>query len=165
MSFSFTVNAAETDSLTQKFINFGIYDKADRMEATDEYIDRETFAVIISQFCGLDRNASYPVNGVYADVTGERRGAGIIEVLSSSGIILQYTDGLFRPDSAVTYGAAVKAFVNILGYTPVANLNGGWPNGYIEQAIDLGLATDVIKNYDSYKNRVMTFAKESFPDV
>lgn len=149
MSFNITASAAETNGLATRFENFGIYVATDKMNLTEEYLTRETFAVIISQFCGIDRTStSYSVTGMYPDVTSERWTAGLIELVGKSGIITSYADGLFRPDAPVTFGTAIKAFINILGYTPIANLKGGWPNGYIEEAYELGLADGINKAYD-----------------
>lgn len=148
-SFNFTVSA-DTDyqAITNKLTNFGLFNNEDQMEKSDEILSRESLALILSDFCGIDRNSTYPTTGKFSDVDTTSATAGIIELMGNSGIIASYSDGLFRPSNPVTFGVAVKALINIAGYTPIANLKGGWPNGYIDQAAELGITDGVYKQYN-----------------
>lgn len=148
-SFNFTVSA-DTDyqAVTNKLTNFGLYHTDDQMVKSDEILSRESLAIILSGFCGIDRDATYPTTGKYSDVDASSASAGIIELMGNSGIIASYSDGLYRPGNPATFGVAVKALINIAGYTPMANLKGGWPNGYIDQAAELGITDGVYKQYN-----------------
>jgi len=52
-------------------------------------------------------------------------------------------DGTFSPDTNVTYAQIVKMLAAVLGYTPAAEANGGYPNGYIQTANSIGLTEGV----------------------
>ena len=64
-----------------------------------------------------------------------------------AGYMSGYTDGTFRPDNWISYGEAVSVMVRLLGYDGVARVNGGYPNGYTNQAYKLGLLDDVNINF------------------
>ena len=55
------------------------------------------------------------------------------------GIVDGNGDGTFCPDDAVTYEQAAKILVNMLGYNPMAEQRGGYPNGYIKVAQQTGI--------------------------
>ena len=63
-------------------------------------------------------------------------------------IINGYGDGTFRPDDTITYAEFIKMCVCLLGYSDLAEKNGGYPNGYMMQAAELGLTNglDAIAN-------------------
>ncbi len=71
-------------------------------------------------------------------------GSGAINVLgaltyvSQKGIIEGYGDGTFKPEQSVTYREALTMAVRTLGYT-----NLGYPWGYIEKAVKLGLTNGI----------------------
>lgn len=148
-SFNFSVSA-DTDyaDVISKLTNFGVFIADDQMDRSDEEITREELSLILADFCGIDRTKSYPATGVYSDIETSNASAGIMELMGTSGIIASYSDGLFRPSNPATFGVVVKALINISGYTPIANLKGGWPNGYIEQAEDLGITDGIYKQYN-----------------
>lgn len=52
----------------------------------------------------------------------------------SIGFISGYDDGTFRPNDNITYEQAVTMIFSVLGYSPVAELYGGYPNAYISLA-------------------------------
>ena len=52
----------------------------------------------------------------------------------SIGFINGYEDGTFRPNNNITYEQAVTMIFSVLGYRPVAELYGGYPNAYISLA-------------------------------
>ena len=70
-----------------------------------------------------------------------------------AGYMSGYTDGTFRPDNWITYGEAVSVMVRVLGYDGVARANGGYPNGYTNQAYRLGLLDDVDINLSDNATR------------
>lgn len=148
-SFNFTVSAdADYADVTSKLTNFGVFIADDQMDRADDALTREGLSLILADFCGIDRSQTYPVTGIYSDIETSNASAGIMELMGTSGIIASYSDGLFRPSNAATFGVVVKALINISGYTPIANLKGGWPNGYIEQAAELGITDGIYKQYN-----------------
>jgi len=69
--------------------------------------------------------------------------AGYIATGVSQGFINGMGDGTFSPDTNVTFAQIVKMLVAILGYTPAAEGNGGYPNGYIQTGSSIGLTEGV----------------------
>ncbi|MGN0163236.1 MAG: S-layer homology domain-containing protein [Candidatus Ornithomonoglobus sp.] len=59
------------------------------------------------------------------------------------GIVNGYSDTLFGPDNAVTYEQALKMVVCALGYQNAAEAMGGYPDGYIAEAVSLKLTDGV----------------------
>lgn len=51
-------------------------------------------------------------------------------------------DGTFKPDEYITYQQAIKMIVSALGYSVVAERNGGYPHGYTITGVNLGITPD-----------------------
>ena len=85
------------------------------------------------------------------NMTGEKRSCDFIDVSSKNpyfssinyvsqvGIMNGYGNGLFLPDKDITYSEAVKTIITVLGYEPLAIQKGGYPQGYLNIANELGL--------------------------
>ncbi|MGM9936099.1 MAG: S-layer homology domain-containing protein [Candidatus Ornithomonoglobus sp.] len=72
----------------------------------------------------------------FSDVPATHFANGYIGYAVARNICSGYGDGLFGPDDPVTYAQAVKMLLGIMGYTMVAEQNGGFPGGYIKAAAD-----------------------------
>ncbi|MGN0183112.1 MAG: S-layer homology domain-containing protein [Candidatus Ornithomonoglobus sp.] len=59
------------------------------------------------------------------------------------GIVNGYSDTEFGPDNAVTYEQALKMVVCALGYQNSAEAMGGYPDGYIAEAVSLKLTDGI----------------------
>ncbi len=65
-----------------------------------------------------------------------------------------YGDGTFGPENMVTNAQAIKLLVSALGYAPLAEEAGGYPEGYLKVAADIGLTQAVsFVSTDSAKRR------------
>lgn len=62
------------------------------------------------------------------------------------GIVHGFTDKSFRPDEAITYEQIIKILVTILGYDVYAEIEGGYPAGYIYAASKTNLLRGVETN-------------------
>lgn len=78
----------------------------------------------------------------FTDVTGSNERYGDIMLASTYGVMIGTAENTFEPDRKLTVKEAQKIFVDLLGYRIFANLNGGYPNGYILQANKLGLSVN-----------------------
>lgn len=66
-----------------------------------------------------------------------------IKTAYDRGIINGMGDGIFAPNNNVTYEQALKMVVCLLGYESYAEANGGYPDGYTNQASVLGLTKNI----------------------
>lgn len=111
---------------------FGLTDK-DRAAATT--IKRGDFAAIMLKYLGYDESF-YSGGTTFSDVPDEK---SPIYGMAQLGLLHGYPDGTFHPDDDVLIEQAVKVMVSALGYEPMAEMRGGYPNGYMSYASSLEL--------------------------
>lgn len=104
-------------------------------------ITRAEFTAVITRAMGIANN----VGGVspFTDVAADHWALKNIIAATDRGITNGMGDGTFAPDANVTYEQAVKMIVCALNYTLSAEAAGGWPDGYFNQGIMLGLTKGV----------------------
>lgn len=105
-----------------------------------EKITRAEFAVVISRFLSIAHYAkvSEPKN-VFSDVGKEHWAAREIKMVCDKAIFSGYGDKSFRPKDFITYNQAIKVLVEALGYGEAAEKKGGWTDGYMLMAAELGI--------------------------
>lgn len=92
----------------------------------------------------------------FNDVPGSHWASGFVAVGTSStasNFINGYSATTFGPEDNVTYAQAVKMVVAALGYTTLAEGQGGWPSGYLKYGYQLGIATLTGVGNDDQLNR------------
>ena len=89
----------------------------------------------------------------FTDVAGDHWASGYIAQGVSKGYINGVGNGMFDPNSNVTYSQIVKMLVCVLGYADDAEANGGFPNGYINQGTALEITDGVSAAADTAVNR------------
>ncbi len=110
----------------------------------DDTIKRSEFAAVVCRMLGLGE-AGEGAKGqvVFTDVSGEHWASGYIALASQQGIVNGKGNGIFDPDADVKYEEAVKMIVAALGYTPMADTNGGYPGGFQIVAAQKGILSGV----------------------
>lgn len=98
----------------------------------DSTITRAEMAAVILRTLGMKTTSSY--TGLFTDVADSHWAASTIQTAADAGIISGMGDGTFAPDAPVTYEQAVKMIICALNYGSYAELNGGYPTGYIAVA-------------------------------
>lgn len=94
------------------------------------------------------------VDTPYADVTSEHYKSVDIAKVSGRGIMKGYSDGAFHPEESLQLAQAVKIILELLGYGEFIEYNGGYPAGYMQQAVFTGLVSGVSKSaYDPISYR------------
>lgn len=113
-------------------------------------ITRAEFAKIIVAMANLYQktNTGY----TFKDVSGHWA-KEYITIAQEKGIINGVSNDMFAPDDNVTYEQALKMIVCALGYGEDAETIGGYPNGYIEMANDIGIISRVDFVNDNYATR------------
>lgn len=107
----------------------------------DKTITRAEAATIIVRAKGLEDAAAGAKGATqFTDVPASHWASGYINLATQNGIIVGYGDGTFGPEDDVTYEQMVKMIVAALGYTPMADKQGGYPTGYLVIASQKGIA-------------------------
>lgn len=106
-------------------------------------LTRGEFTEMVISMLGL--NVSSSSSQIYSDVGADNEHFAAINMANVMGYVAKAEK--FRPDEPIKFVEAVTILCNINGYDKIADLNGGWPNGYISMAYKYKL-TDNIKVID-----------------
>ncbi|MGN0181240.1 MAG: S-layer homology domain-containing protein [Candidatus Ornithomonoglobus sp.] len=104
---------------------------------TDKPVTRAAFVNNIAILIKADGAAGE--NVYYHDVSRDHWAFDTISTLTERGIINGNEAGMFRPDDTIKKSEAVKILESVMGYDYMAAMNGGYPNGYMSIAANLGL--------------------------
>lgn len=85
-----------------------------------------------------------PTDTKFADVKENNIYSGYINDLTQKGILNGVDETRFAPNDLITVQMAAKVFVTALGYGEAAEKAGGYPDGYLYVATELGLFDDVV---------------------
>ena len=106
-------------------------------------ITRAEFAAIMCRLLGEEQDAQAITAGSFADVPSSHWACGYVAKAVELGLVSGYGDGRFGPSDTLTYEQAVKVLVCAIGYEEEVNAAGGYPNGYISVADELGITNKV----------------------
>lgn len=121
--------------------NLGIVEGNDEGEFMPEAsVKRIEFAVMILRMLKMDE---FAMEGEFADIPSTHWAYNYAGTLKSMGIVEGIGDNKFGIDMNVTYEQALKMLVSALGYSNIAEQQGGYPNGYLAMATTLGITDDV----------------------
>lgn len=110
----------------------------DKSYRPDEPVSRAAFAAAAVKLTGnADFAASIKGYTYFKDVHKDEWYAPYVNYLVETFAVSQGEN--FCPDDDTTYAQAIKTVVTILGYGPLAEAKGGFPNGYLSIASDLNL--------------------------
>ena len=124
----------------------------------DNNVTRAEFAVMTRRMMNPDSFVGdvggYTLNQSTKELVPWHFAITEINLLKKMQIISGYEDGSLKPDQNVTYNEGIKMLVCALGYKDDAVKKGGWSDGYIECAKELGLLKDIAtKDYSAYVTR------------
>ena len=80
-------------------------------------------------------------SSVFADVTPGNPAYNAIAFAAMQGIMVGTGPDRFEPERELTNQEALNVLVNLLGYKVQAQMQGGYPNGYLQTAAQIGLVT------------------------
>ena len=109
----------------------------------DTIIRSEAARVAISALGLQDVAASTSGATKYPDVAKDHWANGYINVATNQGLVIGDDLGNFRPDSNITYAEMVTILIRALGYEPMAQSKGSYPQGYLVAASNIGLTKGV----------------------
>ncbi len=120
--------------------------KTEAEYAPEDSLTRAEMATIILRTMQMEgKTAGKPV---FEDVDETHWAYANISTAHQLGIINGLSETIFAPDSVVTYEQAVKMVVAALGYTLQAEVQGGYPAGYLTKAAQLELLNGVAKEFE-----------------
>lgn len=103
---------------------------------SDIPVTRAQFTAWIVRFANL--NVTDNVNRYFKDVSADDEYCMEINTAAMMGYI-SGEEGNFQPDKPISYIEAVSIVSNVLGYNAYAEVNGGYPSGYLKAAKKSGL--------------------------
>lgn len=113
-------------------------------------ITRAVFADKIVKLLNMQNRQTKRV--YYHDVSKDHWAFNVIGVLTEARILSGTGQSYFNPDQIMTKEQAIKVLVSVLGYDTEAGTKGGYPNGYLSIAYDLGL----LKNCSGETNLILS---------
>lgn len=110
----------------------------------DQFVTRAEMATVICRTLEKTRSEEeylpiYMETENFSDVPVSHWANGYINKVTSLQIAGGYGNGCFGPSDYLTYEQAVTMIVRMLGAEAEALARGGYPNGYLEAADDMGL--------------------------
>lgn len=69
-----------------------------------------------------------------------------IDELVNTGIMRGVGEGRFAPERNVKNIEVIKTLLDFMGYTAMANIQGGYPNGYLTVATEIGVSDGINTN-------------------
>lgn len=150
-----SVCADDTSDEFEDVIRFGIMQGDENGDMNFEALTtRAEMAQIVVNAAGLSGvdAANIPTEG-FSDVGENHWAYNAIMLAQSVGYINGNGDGTFAPDDNVTYGQMLKMAVTLLGYEPIAEQRGGYPEGYVAVAKQIGLTDGIQFKIDDYAVR------------
>lgn len=106
-------------------------------------ITRAEFCQMAASVLALGQTYTANQPQAFPDVPSSHWAAGAVYALYGLGVIHGDENGYFLPEDPVTLPEAAKIISASLGYTILAEEQGGYPSGYLLQANRLGLLTGV----------------------
>lgn len=117
---------------------FGIFSGySDGRFGVDDTITRAEFAKVIV-IATRNQGIAYE-NSKFSDVGDTYWAKQYISIAKTLGIVGGTSKNTFKPAGSITYEQAAKMIVIGLGYDEEAKEEGGYPEGYVKIADDLGL--------------------------
>lgn len=102
---------------------------------------RYDFAKTLLNIVGVGSNTAADTVTKFSDVSESQ--SGVVNAVTSIGLMNGCSDTTFEPDSTVTLNQAVKMILSVMGWSSVAEDDGGYPGGYRSTAAKLGLLRNV----------------------
>lgn len=130
---------AAVDTLARFNILNGYNDKTFR---PDNNITRAEFAKIIIVATKNEVQLSDSSN--FTDIPEDYWAQNYIDIAKYLGIVNGISDESFAPEDNITYEQAAKMIVAALGYDEEAKQNGGYPEGYVKIAEELGILNGIV---------------------
>ena len=131
-------NTIYAAGLSEELVKYGIIkeDELITLASADEISRAEMVTFTIRMRVDYDGRKD---ETVFEDVPTEHWASGYIKIANQLGLVIGYGDGCFGPEDSVTYVQAIKILAELLGYRPEVQNIGGFPDGYLSVANNIGI--------------------------
>ena len=120
-----------TEESEKRFETFGVINNNSQTFNSDGTLTRGKMCEIISRIYGYSKPHGYvPYEETYADVSNDTENYIWIVMAKNNGWINGDENSNFRPNDNITEIEAVKMLLSTAGYDWLANMCGGYPEGY-----------------------------------
>lgn len=118
----------------------------------DNNITRAEFAKIITIAMRIE-NIMPSGEELFNDISDDSWYKDYVYVAKTAGIINGTSDITFEPEENITYEQAIKMIAAALGYNEEAQARGGYPEGYLDIAKDLGITDNMYFENTAFATR------------
>ena len=118
------------DNIIEDLEKFHIVEKSDDLRL-DDHITRAEVIKMVSVATGNYDIDHVGISPIFSDVLPTHWAVKYIQTAWENYIIQGYDDNTFRPENSITYNELQKIIVSALGYTQYAEMQGGYPDGYL----------------------------------
>ena len=112
----------------------------------EQTVTRAQAAAFLCRMLGIEETAKVKKSTKFSDVPQNYWASGYVAAIADQGVISGFTDGTFKPNNPVTYAQMTKMLICTWGYEDEALQSGGYPNGYISVANNLGFTRNTTVN-------------------
>lgn len=112
-------------------------------------VTRAEFCTLLTRMLNLENLENAAKVSGFRDVSSDHWAYTSIETLYQLGFINGTSEFTFSPEEKITFSQAIKILISVLGYTPDAELEGGFPIGYLSIANRLHLIDRIINTENS----------------
>ena len=140
-----------TDKHLETLKEFSIFEDVSREAFEDDaFITRAQFCKAAHEIVKWQSGEFSADKAPFSDVPLTHPESEYISLFKEAGIVLGDGEGNFYPDENIKYTEAAKIIVTLLGYEPLAQSRGGYPDGYfavfnslsLHEGWDLGVIID-----------------------
>ncbi|MBQ4109792.1 MAG: S-layer homology domain-containing protein [Clostridia bacterium] len=120
----------------------------------NDNITRAEFAKVAVAAVGLTDTAIASAGATnYSDVPADHWATGYIKVATDQKLIIGRENGTFGPEDPISYQDAVTILVRAIGHEPATDSKGGYPQGHLAVASQVGLTKNASGNSTANVNR------------
>ena len=168
-----TEDAAASSTLSRQLMvlnQLGLVDQALEDIDVNGPVTRVSFALTVARIYGVPVSENGDAPAVeFDDMEGySNEEVHAVKLLADMGLVSGTGYRTFSPEETITQEQAAKILVSALGYSFVAQEEGGYPAGYVARASRLGLMEDFSFNGPAemtWKEFIPMFYRSLFADI
>lgn len=130
------VRAEENEEISDFVISLGIINPT--IDNPSDYVTRELAAVYVAKMCNINLDMTSDTR-YFTDVESESFSNTAINTLVERGVLSVPENHKFNPGAYVSVNEVAKMLASAAGYGMQAEIDGGYPQGYLNAATRMGI--------------------------